>query len=343
MSVREENIGHIVKAVLNIRFSIDEIMLVDNYQADINPNIHHLRDLRNIEEDFIVIMTSDRNDIYDELLNRLYDFVPENKVVCLYHLDSKKTKQDMVSIQYKVLGKLDETGIYKNGMIYSPRKTKSEFFLPFVYMDMIQQVIFLSDDYYERNLLDKVFYDYRSGKVADFISNGNMTIIDVGANIGNHTLFFANEINASHIYSFEPIYETCWILKKNIEINHLENIVNVINCGLSDHDARAELDSYDYNNIGATSLDVSDNKGSMIIKRLDDYNIHHVGFIKIDVEGMELGVLKGAEKTILREKPYIMIESFPKRFDNVRNLLMNYGYRYEHLDDDCNYIFFPAE
>lgn len=47
----------------------------------------------------------------------------------------------------------------------------------------------------------------------------NKIVVDIGANIGNHTVFFANVCKAKKVYSFEPQEKVFEILKKNVEIN----------------------------------------------------------------------------------------------------------------------------
>lgn len=105
-----------------------------------------------------------------------------------------------------------------NSNLYKPKKTNSLFFLPFMFTDLIQRTIFLEDDYYESTKLRYVFTEYNRGYITSLVKKENGVILDVGANIGNHTLYYANEIGA-HVISFEPVYNTFSILKKQIEIN----------------------------------------------------------------------------------------------------------------------------
>lgn len=70
--------------------------------------------------------------------------------------------------------------------------------------------------------------------------------------------------------------------------------------------------------------------GETIMNTLDGMAINdHIEFVKIDVEGYEYEVLKGAENTIARDKPDIFVEIFDVNYDKVNNLLKRMGYECE--------------
>ena len=166
-------------------------------------------------------------------------------------------------------------------------------------------------------------------------------MLDIGANIGNHTLYFANELHASKVISFEPVHGTFEILKKNIEINNLKDRVEIHNCGLSDKDGTASIGHLDPGNIGGT--DLIESGGDMVIKTLDDFNIPKVTFMKIDVEGMEIKMLEGAIKTIKRNRPVIMIESFSEKFPMVDDFFSDLNYDHIMTNPWQDYLFYPKE
>jgi len=142
--------------------------------------------------------------------------------------------------------------------------------------------------------------------------------IDVGANIGLMSIF-ASQIVGSNgkIYSFEPEPETFAILKKNIEINKIENIY-IYNFALGDKKSKAFIYTNPYAGRGSASLikpvDQKDSKKYEVsIETLDDFisthDIKKVRMLKIDVEGWELNVLKGADRLLKSSQaPIISIE-----------------------------------
>ena len=81
--------------------------------------------------------------------------------------------------------------------------------------EYVQKKIYYEKDYYERDILDEIKKNIPS----------NSVILDIGANIGNHTVFFCKECNAKKVYAFEPVSITFEILQKNIAINNLETVV----------------------------------------------------------------------------------------------------------------------
>jgi hypothetical protein len=79
--------------------------------------------------------------------------------------------------------------------------------------DYIGNIIEANNDYYEKIELDK-FLEY-------IPKNG--IIYDIGANIGNHTLFFSRYTLPQKIFAFEPIKEVCEVLVHNLRKNNINN------------------------------------------------------------------------------------------------------------------------
>jgi FkbM family methyltransferase len=168
---------------------------------------------------------------------------------------------------------------------------------------------FSGGDYYEHNVihfLDKIVKNYQ-----------NPVMLDVGANCGYYSIrYFAF---CKQIFSFEPVSKIYRILKTNIKINSITNIV-ALNCGLADKQGEHTINLY--NSSGNNSI--FDRKvpeehslkkiGEEIIRlnTLDELiasgTVAAPDIIKIDVEGSELNVLKGAEKTINQYRPTILFE-----------------------------------
>lgn len=85
-----------------------------------------------------------------------------------------------------------------------------------------------------------------------------------------------------------------------------------------------------------------DDGGQLEVHSLDGLNIDEpVILVKIDVEGMEREVLRGGINLIQKNRPYIMIESFPDVFQETRDILLNMGYAYERVDA-INWVFSPV-
>lgn len=133
--------------------------------------------------------------------------------------------------------------------------------------------------------------------------NPGDSIIDVGAFIGDHTYAYAlktHGVDTGMVYAFEPNPDAFFCLEKNTEtFSHVKRY----NCGLGDCENTASLvkDS----NAGASMLTSG---GGVQIKMLDSIEIPRLNGIKVDAEGFELKVLKGAEKTLAKFKPWLVLE-----------------------------------
>jgi FkbM family methyltransferase len=219
-----------------------------------------------------------------------------------------------------------------NYFVVSDRE-KVTFYLPHK-RDYIQQIIIVKKSFYELTYLRNI---------ERYIDNKSV-IIDIGSNIGNHAVYFGKIKNVKKMYLFEPNEDAFSVLKKNIQINGLNNITNLYDFALGSKNSKAEidLDGSSLKNLGRTSIKESD-KGDIEIKKLDNIEITEdtVDLIKIDVEGFEIEVIKGALETINRYKPVIWVEAFENNYEIVKELLESESYYLKEEMGDSNYIFVP--
>lgn len=132
------------------------------------------------------------------------------------------------------------------------------------------------------------------------------TIVDVGANIGNHTLFFATHTTCRRIVAFEPHPDNMEVLRANVSLVQPGLEVHAIACALGSSDGECGLHMNYDTNLGMVR--VVEGVGTEM-RRLDSYGFDDVSLIKIDVEGMEPHVLSGAVHTIRRWRPTIVLEA----------------------------------
>ena len=137
-------------------------------------------------------------------------------------------------------------------------------------------------------------------------------VLDIGANIGNHTLAFATV--ASHVYAFEPLPEVFSLLDANIRDNQLDNI-SALPFALSDTEEDATIYMVSAGNVGASSFDRRDDTAQAVTvkKKIGDKVIKELGLkkldlIKLDVEAHEAFVLRGLKETLHQHKPIITME-----------------------------------
>jgi len=162
--------------------------------------------------------------------------------------------------------------------------------------------------------------------------------LDIGANIGLHTMLLAEM--GQYVISFEaqPLVFTC--LKKTLK-GKGHNNVETHNVALSNKKGTTKIWT---NNAGDASLDGIRNhkfKWNYPIdtKPLDDFNIPKVDFIKIDVEGSEWMVLEGAIDLIDVNRPLIILETFNTKKNKERlDIFCNrFGYTKKYISAD-NYL-----
>lgn len=140
-------------------------------------------------------------------------------------------------------------------------------------------------------------------------------VLDIGAFIGTHTLAFSRFVgNSGRVLSFEPQTNSFATLARNVESNELQN-VEIFNVGVSDSCRSIVLNNQRGGNIrnyGGLKLLFDSNLSStsvgIEILTIDTLNLPTLSVVKIDVEGMELEVLKGGVETIRGLKPTIFVE-----------------------------------
>ena len=167
------------------------------------------------------------------------------------------------------------------------------------------------DDLIQRHHLYGQFYEQEGlGIIARHFVPGGV-FVDIGANVGNHSVFVGLFLGPSLIVPFEPNPAVIPVLKYNLLLNGLSSIVDDANIGigLSDEIGDAEALTPDLTNLGLTKLRMDSEAGAIPLMPGDwVFDDRPVDFIKIDVEGMEMRVLSGLAATIARCRPRLFVE-----------------------------------
>ncbi len=160
------------------------------------------------------------------------------------------------------------------------------------------------------------------------------TCIDVGANIGHHTIIMSKASGTTgHVYAYEPIPHIRKQAEESVAQNTLTN-VTFYSDALSDSASHLDL-HVRKGNIGGSSLVATSTNDEYIkvnVRTLDSYYFTKVDFIKIDVEGYEYHVLLGAKDLIQKHRPVILFEYSPiyYRIHNVMHSLHILSFFREH-------------
>jgi FkbM family methyltransferase len=246
----------------------------------------------------------------------------------------KKLLKPVLRRYYLVLDKLDYI-INKLSLDEGIVEIKgARFFVPNAPRDWIQNIQLSQLSFYEIDILQSI----------DKFLNEKSIIIDIGANVGNHTVYWGKITNVKKVYSFEPVKATFSILSRNIDINGLDAKVKIYNIGLGDIITKGKIEAYHADNIGGTVISKADG-GNIELNKLDNMdeiiNEQIIDFVKIDVEGMEKSVLNGATKFFEKHKPIVFIESFNgiNQYDFTYNFFMELDYNEPIKYPDYNYLF----
>lgn len=208
------------------------------------------------------------------------------------------------------------------------------------------------------------FEGYVLSKAVELLKgHPNGRVIDIGANLGSFTIPLAYYNPQYNFVCFEPQRMVYYQLCGNVAINNLKNVYP-FNLALGSKPNILLVDTPDYaveENIGAFSLDeevrkhddylckTTGEKQWVEVRTLDSANLTDVRLIKIDVEGMELDVLRGAVDTIKNNKyPPILFEAwqhkewFQPRRQELYEFLQGLGYEITCTGED-NYAIYKGE
>ena len=173
--------------------------------------------------------------------------------------------------------------------------------------------------------------------MCEIAKNPNGIALDIGANIGNHSIFFSRKFKA--VIAVEPVPSNCLILKSNLHLNNINN-VTLIEKGLLNKNSKMALDNVDPKNTNNGISEIKSGVSQALIdvvigdEELQSMNLKEkIQLIKIDVEGRESLVIEGLKKTIEKDMPIIFWEAFTKKdVDEAQSLLKIMGYKnFYHL------------
>ena len=178
---------------------------------------------------------------------------------------------------------------------------------------------------YEKRELDHVF----SWMSRFELINKDNIAIDIGANIGNHSLYFSKYFKSVH--SFEPNPNTFKLLKINSEL--VDNI-RIYNKGISNINTAAYLSVNETNNGNSFVANEKTNDTVEILLSPLDMSLEdstQIDLIKIDVEGHEVNVIDGSQMLIRKNMPVILFEQHENDFVKGESLvisqLKSFGYK----------------
>lgn len=194
--------------------------------------------------------------------------------------------------------------------------------------------------------LPEVFYSqhglrFCNPKIREYIKG--KYFLDCGAFIGDSAIVLS-KYSPSKILCFEFSKPTLESLKNNLKRNHIENIVEIIPYALSDENSSSETKTE--LSAGETIISTSElqsqtthtQSSNIIIRKLDDSITPNtkVSFIKADIEGALMSMLKGGMETIARNRPVLSLSIYhnpDELFESkpfLESFLNNYAFEFHH-------------
>jgi FkbM family methyltransferase len=208
---------------------------------------------------------------------------------------------------------------------------------PFVATNFSVALPQMSGAFYEHSALESLRSLVRPGD----------TVVDVGANIGNHTVYFAGEAGC-RVLPFECNPKMAAHLRATIEMNALSDLVDLSHLGKAVSSFEGTIpfrfvrDDYSF----ITELE-DDGTTLTPCLTLDSLGLEQCALVKIDVDGGEPWVLEGARNVLARLRPVFSIEVMNFNNRQILNLFEIYGYdilmedsRHEIYSD---FVFVPRE
>lgn len=183
-----------------------------------------------------------------------------------------------------------------------------------------------------------------AGEYKEYFSE-NTTVLDIGAHFGGFSMWVAANFPSVSVQAWEPQKRLFFEFCANIALNDFENRIDVRNKACGEAESIGWYLPGDYKtdtNPGQMRLltDPQDDNfyQKTQIETIDKYNMNNISMMKIDVEGMELSVLRGASQTIKRCMPLIIMESWTNKPAHSMAILQLRSMGYTNLAEDYDEI-----
>ena len=226
------------------------------------------------------------------------------------------------------------------------KTSTGDYFLPF----------FAFKDRIRNSIIKNEIFDKKIFITINNLIKSNSIVIDVGANFGQMSVLWSKCKTDVEVYSFEASNYIFQILEKNIRVNKAN--VKPFNYFVGNKTNKDFLikkpNLRDFTTYGSNHLREVSNKSLSEVEKVEAIKIDDLRFnknisaMKIDVQGYDLEVLKGAKNTINKHKMPIVFEyekDFEKnlnyKFDNFKKFIEEINYKIDHKIDETNYLILP--
>ena len=199
-----------------------------------------------------------------------------------------------------------------------------------------------------------IYWEGGIGQILIYYTRPGTIGVDVGSHIGIHTLTMSRCVGPNGlVVSFEPQKKLFREQHHNLRLNGCsENVIQLPFC-LGEREQDVEIVSWQGQGVneGGAFVGIGGQKAHMVF--LDSLQLDHVSCMKIDVECYELEVLMGAEETIKKNRPVIVLEILGNhdldtctgevrtKFQSTLNFLHSLGYFAERIANTNDFVAYP--
>jgi FkbM family methyltransferase len=188
-----------------------------------------------------------------------------------------------------------------------------------------------------------VFYEiYESrqyNRHADFVPQSGWTVFDVGANIGVFTVLQAT--HGANVYAFEPNPDSYSRLSRNVTLNRLADHVHLFASALGDEPGMGTMQVERGGTTGGVVVPAKERASGpgaqVTITTLDrivpSLHVSRIDLLKIDAEGSEVAVLRGADRTLATVQRVIVEYHSRDLLQSVEEILVRNGFSVEMIVD----------
>lgn len=258
---------------------------------------------------------------------------------------------------YAVKNFKDELVLCPNGEVYDRDAAGPEFLVPIHLLDSLK--------------VGASTWEWLESRLLVANSGGDSPVmLDIGANVGLHSIRLAWAKSLARVYAFEPVTANFQVMCKNIARNHLESRIEPIHAAVGAEDGTVAISAgYGTGNwVGATDSRALETVQVVSIDSfVSERGLHRVNLIKCDAEGYELPVLRGGRRCLAELRPKLLLEvserwcaRFGYRPSELFAFLEELDYDYlrithemkvlprsanlaQDLEEGANFCFFPRE
>jgi len=217
---------------------------------------------------------------------------------------------------------------------------------------------FALKDLIRNEIIDNKIFDRKVYETAIKYVKDDTIVLDIGANFGQLSILLSKCKKDVEVYSFEASKYIFEILKKNVQINkaNVKLFHNLVGNETEQELFIKKLNISKFNTYGSNMIEKTElrNENSLNIEKINSIRIDDVffdkkiSFMKIDVQGYDLEVLKGSKRTIMKHQMPIIFEyeedfakDFNYTFKSFENFIDEINYEISTQIDKSNYLILP--